>query len=114
MIKIYHNPQCRKSRAGLQYLKDKKIPFEIVEYLKNPLTEKQLETLLAKLNKKPSEIVRTQEDYYKKNLKGKAFNDHEWVRILLQNPRIIQRPIVEKNYKAVIGDPAENIDLLLK
>jgi arsenate reductase len=112
MIKIYHNAQCKKSRAGLQYLRDKKLPFEIVEYLKNPLTEKQLETLLAKLNKKPTEIVRTQESYYKKNLKGKNFNNHEWIRILLQNPRIIQRPIVEKDYKAVIGDPCENIDLL--
>jgi len=114
MIKIYHNPQCKKSRAGLQYLKEKNIPFEIVLYLKNPLTEKQLEKLLAKLNKKPSEIVRTQEEYYKKNLKGKNFKDHEWIRILLQNPRIIQRPIIEKDYKAVIGDPYENIDLLLK
>ena len=114
MIKIYHNPQCKKSRAGLQYLKDKNIPFEIVEYLKSPLTEKQLEKLLSKLNKKPSEIVRKQEEYYKKNLKGKDFNDHEWIRILLQNPKIISRPIVEKEYKAVIGDPAENIDLLFK
>jgi arsenate reductase len=114
MIKIYHNPQCKKSRAGLKYLKDNNIPFGIVEYLKNPLTEKQFETLLAKLNKKPSEIVRTQEEYYKKNLKGKNFNDHEWIRILLQNPRIIMRPIIEKDYKAVIGDPVENIDLLLK
>ena len=114
MIKIYHNPQCKKSRAGLQYLKDKNIPFEIVEYLKNPLTEKQLETLLAKLNKKPAEIVRTQEEYYKKNLKGKNFNDHEWIRILLQNPRIMMRPIIEKEYRAVIADPPENINLLFK
>ena len=114
MIKIYHNPQCKKSRAGLQYLKDKQIPFEIMEYLKNPLTEKQLDGLLAKLNKRPSEIVRTQEEYYKKNLKGKEFTDHERTRILLQNPRLIQRPIVEREYKAVIGDPPENIDRLLK
>jgi arsenate reductase len=113
MIKIYHNPQCKRSRAGLQYLKDKHISFEIVEYLKNPLTEKQFDSLLVKLNKKPLEIIRTQEDYYKKNLKGKDFNDHEWIRILLQNPRLIQRPIVEKDYKAVIGDPPENIDVLL-
>ena len=113
-MKIYHNPKCRKSRAWLQYLKDKNIPFEIVEYLKNPLTEKQLETLLAKLNKRPSEIVRTQEEYYKKNLKGKNFKDHEWIRIMVQNPRLISRPIIEKDYKAVIGDLSENIDLLLK
>jgi len=114
MIKIYHNPRCRKSRAGLQYLKDKNLPFTIVEYLKDPFTGKQLETLFAKLNRKPAEIVRTQEDYYKKNLKGKNFNDHEWIRILVQNPGLIQRPIVEKDYRAVIGDPPENIDLLLK
>ena len=88
--------------------------FEIVEYLKNPLTEKQLETLLAKLNKKPLEIVRTQEEYYKTNLKGKNFKDHEWIRIMVQNPRLISRPIIEKDYKAVIGDLSENIDLLLK
>jgi arsenate reductase (glutaredoxin) len=113
MITIYHNPQCKKSRAGLQYLKDKNIPFEVVEYLKSGLTEKQLETLLVKLNKKPSEIVRKQEEYYKKNLKGKDFNDHEWIRILVQNPRIISRPIVENRYRAVIGDPSENIGLLL-
>jgi arsenate reductase len=114
MMKIYHNPQCKKSRAGLQYLKDKNIPFEIVEYLKNPLTEKLLEGLLAKLNKRPLEIIRTQEEYYRKNLKGKDFKDHEWIRILVQNPKLIQRPIVEKDYKAVIGDPPENIDVLLK
>jgi len=114
MIKIYHNPQCKKSREGLQYLKERQIPFEIVEYLKNPITEKLLEGLLVKLNKKPLEIVRTQEEYYKKNLKGKVFNDHEWIRILIQNPKLIQRPIIEKEYKAVIGDPIENIESLLK
>ena len=114
MIKIYHNPQCKKSREGLKYLKDKNLPFEVVEYLKNPLTEKQLESLLVKLNKKPTEIVRTQEEYFKKNLKGKQFNDHEWVKILVENPRLIQRPIIELGYKAIIGDPPENIDLLMK
>jgi arsenate reductase len=114
MIKIYHNPQCKKSRAGLQYLKERQVPFEIVEYLKNPITEKLLEGLLVKLNKKPLDIVRTKEEYYKKNLKGKVFNDHEWIRILIQNPKLIQRPIIEKEYKAVIGDPIENIESLLK
>ena len=114
MIKIYHNPQCKKSRAGLQFLKENQIQFEIVEYMKNILTEKKIEDLLVKLNKKPIEIVRTQEAYFKKNLKGKEFNDHEWIKILVQNPKLIQRPIIEKDYKAVIGDPIENIEILLK
>ena len=101
MIRIYHNPQCKKSRAGL-------------EYLKEPLTEKELEMLLMKLNSKPEEIVRTQEEYYKKNLKGKKFNQHEWIRIIVQNPKLLKRPIVEAQYRAVVGDPVENIDSVVK
>ncbi len=114
MLTIYHNPQCKKSRAGLKYLQDKGVDILIVEYLKKPFTGKELEVLLVKLNKKPDELVRTQETYYKQNLKGKKFEDHEWIKILLGNPKLIQRPIVEAQYKAVIGDPAENIDDILK
>mgnify|MGYP001438333650 CR=1 FL=1 len=112
MFHIYHNPSCKKSRAGLQLLKESGHTFDIVEYMKHPLTETEVEKLLVKLNKKPAELVRTQEDYYKKNLKGKKFEDHEWIKIILQNPKLLQRPIVEGQYKAVIGDPAENIETL--
>jgi len=113
VLRIYHNPQCKKSRAGLKYLQDSGVAFEVVEYLKNPLKEKELEKLLVKLNKKPAEVIRIQEDYYKQNLKGKNFEDHEWIKIIIQNPKLLQRPIVEKEYKAVIGDLVENIDSLL-
>ncbi|MDP4281916.1 MAG: ArsC/Spx/MgsR family protein [Bacteroidota bacterium] len=114
MLKIYHNPLCRKSRTGLQYLQLKGVPFEIVEYMKKPLTEAELKKLLVKLNMKPAEVVRTQEDYYKKNLKGGSFLDHEWIKILSENPRLLRRPIVEGQYSAVIGDPVENIDKLIQ
>ena len=114
MIRIYHNPQCKKSRAGLEYLKGKGVEFETVEYLKEPLTEKGLEMLLMKLNAKPEEMVRTQEEYYKKNLKGKKFNVHEWITIILQNPKLLKSPIVEVQYKAGLGDPVGNIDLVVK
>lgn len=113
MIRIYHNPRCKKSREGLKHLESKNIEFELVEYLKDPLTEEELEKLLVKLNMKPQELIRTQEDYYKKNLKGKQFNDHEWIRIMVENPKLIRRPIVEKPYKAVIGDPPEEIDTII-
>ena len=73
-------------------------------------TEKDLEKLLMKLNAKPGEIIRTQEEYYKKNLKGKKFNEHEWIKIILQNPKLLKRPIVEGQYKAVWGDPVERIE----
>ena len=114
MLKIYHNPSCKKSRAGLQFLKESGQEFEVVEYLKKKLTETELEKLLVKLNLKPAEVLRTQEDYYKRHLKGKKFEDHELVRMILQNPKLLQRPIIEGVYKAVIGDPVENISALLK
>jgi arsenate reductase len=113
MITIYHNPKCRKSRAGLQYLQDKGLEYTVVEYLRNPLTRMQFKELLMKLNMRPVEIIRTQEDEYKEKLKGKSFNDEEWITILLENPKLIQRPIVVKNHKAVLGQPVEEIDRLI-
>jgi arsenate reductase (glutaredoxin) len=114
MLRIYHNPKCKKSRDGLKYLQSKILEFEIVEYLKKPLTEKELEKLLVKLNKRPVEIIRTQEPYYRKTLMGKKFSNHEWIRIITENPKLLQNPVVEVNYKAVVGDPVENIDSILK
>jgi arsenate reductase len=112
MITIYHNPKCRKSREGLQYLQDKGLEYTVVEYLRNPLTREQFKELLMKLNMRPDQIVRTQEDEYKEKLKGKHFNDEEWITILLENPKLIQRPIVVKNHKAVLGQPLDEIDRL--
>jgi len=109
MIQVYHNPRCKKSRAGLQYVTDKGHEVEIVNYIADGISEAVLEDLLVKLNKKPEEIIRKQEAFYKSDLKGKNFNDKEWVKILIENPKLIQRPIIVKGYKAVIGDPVENI-----
>jgi arsenate reductase len=113
MLRIYHNPRCAKSRAGLQYLKAQGVDFEVVEYLKKHMMEKDLTQLLIKLNMNPLEIIRTGEKYYKKKLKGKKFHDHEWIRIICEHPELLKRPIVEGRYKAVVGDPTENIDTLI-
>ena len=113
MITVYHNPKCRKSRAGLQYLQDKGIECSIVEYLKKPFTRKQFKDLLMKLNLRPVDIVRTQEDEFKESLKGKTFTDEEWITIMLENPKLIQRPIVVKGYKAVVGQDMAEIDRLV-
>lgn len=112
MLTIYHNPRCRKSRAGLAYLSGKNVEFRVREYLKDPLTEAELAALVMKLNLKPRELVRTQEELYKKELKGLNLNDEEWIKVMVENPRLIQRPIVEGKYKAVVGDPPEEIDRL--
>ncbi len=113
MITIYHNPKCRKSREGLQYLHDKGLECTVVEYLKTPFTREQLKDLLMKLNMRPVEIVRTQEDEFKEKLKGKNFTDEEWITILLENPKLMQRPVVVRGHKAILGQPVEEIDRLL-
>ncbi len=112
MITIYHNPRCKKSRAGLQFVQDKTNEVKIIEYLKNPIGDAELTDLLMKLNKKPHDMVRTQEAIYKSDFKGKNFTDGEWVRIMIENPKLIKRPIVVKDNKAVWGDPAENLEIL--
>lgn len=82
------------------------------EYLKEPLTESELAALVMKLHVKPFELVRTQEEAYRKELKGLKLNDEEWIKVMVENPKLIHRPIVEGKYKAVLGDPPENIDQL--
>lgn len=112
MIQIYHNPRCKKSRAGLQYVQEQTSDFEIIEYLKNPINESTLKVLLMKLNLKPHDMVRTQEAIYKSDFKGKNFNDDEWVKIMVENPKLIKRPIVVRGNKAVWGDPVDNLTIL--
>jgi arsenate reductase (glutaredoxin) len=113
MIKIYHNPRCAKSREGLQYLIEHGIPFEVIKYLERPMAAEVLKTLLMKLNMKPVQVIRTQEELYRRELKGRNFTDEEWIDIIIQNPRLMQRPIVESKYKAVVAIPPILIHELL-
>jgi arsenate reductase (glutaredoxin) len=112
--KIYHNTRCKKSRGGLKYLEEKGIKPEIIEYLKDePFTEKSLSDVIQKLGIKPQDLIRTQEAIYKQNYKGKDFTDQEWIKILVENPKLIRRPIIIKGDQAVVGDIVEHIDALL-
>ena len=112
MFKIYHNTRCRKSRSGLQYLQERTDDIEVIEYLKNPIDEEMLQKLLIMLNISPHELIRTHEALYKSNYKGKNFTDNEWVKIMVESPKLIKRPIVVKGNKAVIGDPATDLSVL--
>lgn len=112
MLKIYHNTRCSKSRQTLQLIKDKGIEVQVIEYLKETPSKKDIENLLAKLKLKPEQIVRKGEAIYKENYKGKTFSDAEWLDILAENPRLIERPIVFDEQKAVIGRPPENVETL--
>jgi len=114
MLKIYHNPRCQKSRAGLEYLQNNGYSFDIIRYMDTRLTEQELKILFMKLNLSPYQAVRTQEEIFKKELKGKIFTNEEWFTIIRQNPCLLQRPIVEGKYKAVIAVPAERIEEVIK
>ncbi len=107
MIKIYHNNRCGKSRSALQILQEKGIDFEVVEYLKNPLNQKQLKALLEKLGIKASQIIRTKEPLFKEQFLGKKLTEKDYLKILSENPILMERPIVETEERAIIARPAE-------
>jgi|TARA_B000000532_G_scaffold236805_1_gene223493 arsenate reductase len=112
-MKIYHNPRCRKSREGIKYLESKKINFEVIDYIKNNLSSEQIRNILKKLQLKPIELVRKNEAIWKEKYKGKDFSDEQLIKILSNEPKLIERPIIVSEKLAVIGRPAENIDKLL-
>jgi arsenate reductase len=112
-IKIYHNSRCSKSRQGLCILEDSKKDFDVINYLETPPTVKELKELLKMLGFTPIQLVRKGEAIWKENYKGKDLSDAEIIKAMIENPKLIERPIVVKGDKAVIGRPPENIEQLL-
>ncbi|WP_045468881.1 arsenate reductase (glutaredoxin) [Sporocytophaga myxococcoides] len=113
MIQILHNPRCTKSRQALAILTESGENPEIIEYLKNPLTIEELQDIIAKLKIKPEDLVRKKEPLFVENYKGKSFTDKQWIKILSENPVLIERPILIKGNKAVIGREEVKIRELL-
>ena len=111
---IYHNPKCRKSRAGLEYVKSINPTVEVKEYIRHGISADEIRDIVKMLDIAPFELVRTQEEYYKENLKGKDYTDEEWFTILSENPKLIRRPIVVSEGKAVLADPPEKADSVAK
>lgn len=112
-MKIYHNPRCRKSRETLQLIEDNNIQPEIFLYLEEKVSKKELKDVIKKLGIKPEQLLRKNEAIFKENFKGKTFSDSEWIDIMIENPKLIERPIVIKGEKAVLGRPPENVLSLL-
>lgn len=108
-MKIYHNPRCSKSRQTLQLIKDAGADVEIIEYLKAIPTKEELTLVLMQLNLKPIDIIRKGEAVYKEKFKNSNFNDDEWIKIMIEYPKLIERPIVIKGNKAILGRPPENV-----
>ncbi|MBT8230563.1 MAG: arsenate reductase (glutaredoxin) [Bacteroidia bacterium] len=113
-MKIYHNPRCSKSRDSFNLLNEKGLDFEVVEYLKTPLTEDYVTKLLKMLGMDARDLVRKTEAIYKEQFKGKEMTERQWIKAMVKYPKLIERPIVVKGKKAVIGRPIENVINLIK
>jgi arsenate reductase len=113
MIKIYHNPRCSTSRAGLEYLKATGKDFEVVKYMENVPTANELRYLINALAMRPIDLIRKKESVWKENFLGKTLSDEALVQAMLKYPKLIERPIVINGNKAVIGRPTERIAEIL-
>ncbi|MBN8431059.1 arsenate reductase (glutaredoxin) [Microbulbifer salipaludis] len=110
MWTIYHNPRCSKSRQTLQLLQEHNIDPDVVLYLETPPDADTLKNLLAKLGIDARELLRKGEDDYKAlNLKDTSLSEDALVQAMVSHPKLIERPIVVKNDKAVLGRPPENV-----
>lgn len=117
MITIYHNTRCSKSRQTLALLEEQtqqhNQEFTIVEYLKNPLTNVEIESLLKQLNCSAIEMMRVKEAEFKEqNLKGAS--EETLINAMVNTPKLIERPIVSSGSTAIIGRPPENVLSLFK
>ena len=108
-LTIYHNPRCSKSRETLELIREKGIEPTIVEYLKDVPTEKELKMLLMKLGIQAVQLVRKNEAIFKEKFKGLEFNEDEWIKVMIEAPKLIERPIVVKGHSAILGRPPENV-----
>jgi arsenate reductase len=111
---IYHNPRCTKSRATLELLRQRGIEPAIVLYLETPPNTAELRAIVTKLGIEPEQLVRKGEDVYKSKYAGKALSDTQWIEAMVDDPVLIERPIVVHGERAVIGRPPENVERLLR
>ncbi|WP_344930545.1 arsenate reductase (glutaredoxin) [Aquimarina addita] len=114
MTTIYHNPRCSKSRQCLAILEEQKEEVTNIKYLDTPLIKEQLTEIIQLLNIQPKELIRTNETIWKEKFKGKDMTDDELIKAMCEHPKLIERPIVIKNNKAIIGRPPEKVTEILK
>ena len=113
MMKIYHNPRCSKSREGLGILKDRNLDFEIVEYIKVPLTKEELSNIIKKLNIAPIDLVRKNESIWKEKYRGQNLDNEQVLNAMVEHPKLIERPILVNGNLAVVGRPPEQFNSII-
>lgn len=113
MIQIYHNSRCGKSRECLAFIEQSGKEFEIIKYLETIPTFDELSEIINKLKIKPQELIRVKEKVWLVNYKNKKMTDTEVIQAMIDNPILIERPIVINKNQAVIARPLENIRKIL-
>ena len=113
MTKILHNPRCQKSRQTLKILEEHGENYDVIEYLKEPPSREELLAIIHMLGITPIQLIRKGEKDYTDNLKGKDLSDEALIDAMLQYPKLIERPIVIKDGKAIIGRPPEGVLTIL-
>ena len=109
MLTIYHNGECSKCRGALEILQERNVPHDVRWYLSDPLNTTELDNLLKKLNMLPSQLVRKSEPLYKEQYDDRHLTEEDWLEALVNNPILIERPIVEKGDKAIVARPPERV-----
>ena len=114
-ITIYEKPTCTKCREMDRFLRESSVDFSKINYYIERLSEKKLRELIKKMGIKPRELLRTTEPIYRElGLGKKEFTDDEIISLMVEHPDLIQRPIVERGDRAVLGRPTENVKALLR
>ena len=113
-LTIFHNPACSKSRETLALIRERGHEPHIVEYLKTPPSEAELSAIVRKLGIKPLELVRRNEQVFKDKYAGKTLSDQQWIKAMVADPILIQRPIVVRGERCAIGRPPEDVERLLR
>lgn len=108
-MELFHNPRCSKSRQALSILQEKGIEPEIRLYLSDVPSKKEVTSILHKLDIPAEKIIRKGEKVYKEQFQGKELSQDEWINAMVQNPKLIERPILINGDKAMIGRPPENV-----
>jgi len=114
LVKVLHNANCSKSKAVLEYLDENGVPFEIINIIEDPLSITELKTVLKKLNQSVFHIICKNERLYIEKFAGKNYSEEEWIKILAENPSLIQRPILIKGSVAMLGRPVENVKYFIE
>ena len=114
MIKVLHNNSCSKSRAILEHLDENNVAFEIIDIIQKPLSETELKTVLKKMNADVHAIIRKNDPLFREKFEGQEISEEEWIKILVENPSLIQRPILIKGPVAMLGRPIENVRLFIE